>query len=180
MKPPTSRLRYVIRMECTSRACPSMYSSLQGGFLFTTVASCLQWPGTQNGHWSASALFYASILFALIAIILGSQQLLVLSNIAPIDKLDRELRASEKRYLEEVVKRLCDPHRQGEPNNFGVAALQAPFTLLSLAVLAFLAGLCSVVFAPLATQLIWDDHARVRVKLLPFIHRTSTHGDRSL
>ena len=57
---------------------PCSDNQLKGGFLFTTVASCLTWPSTDSGHRSGAALFYASTIFALVAIISGSQQLWIL------------------------------------------------------------------------------------------------------
>ena len=167
---------------------------MQGGFLFTTVASCLQWPGTQNGHWSATASFYACMLLAFVAIVMGSQQLLVLPNeklqdsdedfetstaLDSKDRYDRELKESEKQYLQAVVKRLRDTRHDDRPNVFLVFALQAPIMLLTLSVMAFLAGLCSVVFAPLANHLAWDDNAKVCVDTPILIDSTPTCGHRS-
>ena len=137
---------------------------MQSGFLFTTVASCLQWPSTQSSHWSASALFYASILLAFVAIVLGSLQLLVLPNVKPDKRLDSELTDSEKQYLQAIVDRLRKTRRDHRPNRLQVLALQAPFMILSLAAVTFMAGLFAVVFAPLAKQLLWDDDAKVSVQ----------------
>ena len=153
---------------------------LQGGFLFTTVASCLQWPSAQNGHWSAAASFYACMLFAFVAIVMGSQQLVVLPNERPRssdedfktstgleskNRYDRELTDFETKYQQTIVERLRDPHYEDRLNIFLIFALQAPIMLLTLSVLAFLTGLCSVVFAPLADQPFWGDNAKVCVSL---------------
>ena len=143
---------------------------MQGGFLFTTVASCLQWPSTQNGHWSAAAFFYACMLLAFVAVVMGSQQLLVLPDEAPSDwdasvesndRYAKEMKESEKLYLLAVVGRLRERLRDDRPDSFQVFALQAPLMLLTSSVMAFLAGLCSVVFAPLANQPGWNDNAKV-------------------
>ncbi|MCJ1460343.1 hypothetical protein MMC28_010723 [Mycoblastus sanguinarius] len=110
---------------------------------------------------------------------MGSQQLLVLPNeklqdsdedfetstaLDSKDRYDRELKESEKQYLQAVVKRLRDTRHDDRPNVFLVFALQAPIMLLTLSVMAFLAGLCSVVFAPLANHLAWDDNAKIAVE----------------
>lgn len=168
---------------------------MQGGFLFTTVASCLQWPGTQNGHWSATAFFYACMLFAFVAIVMGSQQLLVLPNERPHysdedfetssaldskERCDRKLKESEERYQQAVIKRLRDTRYDDRPNSFLVFALQAPMMLLTLSVMAFLAGLCSVIFAPLANSPVWDDKAKVCVDTPIFKNDMPTCGHRSL
>ena len=155
-------------MLCPS--CASDYVS-QGGFLFTTVASCLQWPSTQNGHWSAGALFYASILLAFAAIVMGSQQLLVLPSIQ-INKDDHELEEDYRAQLNDIVERFCRTPYANRPNHFHVTALQMPFMVLSFSVLAFFGGLCSIIFAPLAKHMIWDDDAKVRIT---FILRSFTY-----
>ena len=162
---------------------------MQGGFLFTSVASCLQWPGTQNGHWSAAASFYVCMLLAFVTIVMGSQQLLVLPTERPQDtdedfetatamdskdRFDRELRDSDKRQLQAVVRRLCDTSHKGRPNPFLVFALQAPIMLLTLSVMAFLVGLCSVVFAPLRHQLGWNDNAKIRIAIRNLINSMPT------
>lgn len=140
------------------------------------MASCLQWPGTQNGHWCAPALFYASLLFALVAIVTGSQQLLVVPNERSADadafagaslamKLEdgqeSEMAASEREHLQAIVDRLCQTHRPNQSNSLHIFALQAPMMLLSLSVMAFLGGLCSVIIAPLVQLPVWNDHAKV-------------------
>ena len=133
----------------------------QGGFLFTTAAGCSAWPATQQGHWTAAAFFYASMLFALVAIFLGSQQLLVLPSLKYVE---RPLNRSQKESLRHVWERLARSRGEdGKPSGLQVVALQAPLMVLSLAVLAFFAGLCSVIFAPLAQQLVWNDDAKVGI-----------------
>ena len=155
---------------------------LQGGFLFTTVVSCLQWPGTQNGHWSAAASFYACQLLAFVAIVTGSQQMLVLPGERPHEsdeefdtstgldskeRHDREGKEFDKQYLQAVVRRLRDTRHDDRPNPLLVFALQAPIMLLTLSFMAYLAGLCSVIFAPLALQPVWGDNAKVRLTTPP-------------
>ena len=100
----------------------------------------------------------------------GSQQLLLLpGEAASYHDLDeskegghaKAAKESEKQYLRKVVERLRVRSHEDRPNVFQVYALQAPIMLLASSVTAFLAGMCSVVFAPLASQLKWDDDAKV-------------------
>jgi hypothetical protein len=131
---------------------------LKGGFLFTTVASCLTWNSTETSHWTGPALFYASTVFALVAIISGSQQLWILPR---VDASPSNSDAGKKRSEELVsfIARLSSD--EGRPKSKYVFALQTPIMLLTLSVLAFLAGLCAVVYSPLASRLAWDDNAKV-------------------
>ena len=123
------------------------------------------------------------MLLALAAIVMGSQQLLVMPNQRPQDseggegfslgmksgdRHDSQLEETEKLYMQAIAKRLSLTHRDGRPNTFQVYALQVPMMLLSLSIVAFLAGLCSVIFAPLVKKPAWDDNAKVRVCRHPF------------
>ena len=162
---------------------------LQGGFLFTTVASCLKWQSTQDGHWCCSALFYASILVALVAVVLASQQMLVLPNRTlkdsndtavavissvlpqqqippPLPVSDTDIEEREKRDFDAMIDRLGVTHHSGKPNWLHVFALQAPIMLLTFAAFFFFAGVCAVVFAPLARHLIWGDEAKASISEL--------------
>ena len=156
----------------------SLYA--QGGFLFTTVASCLQWPGTASGHWSATALFYTSMLTALLAIVTGSQQLLLLPNerhtdqqrdvtgadavlpqqvlLKPVDRADTEMEEAERRHLDAIAERIGGTE---ELRWFQMFVLQVPIMLLSIAVIEMLAAVCSVVLAPLAAMPVFDDQTKV-------------------
>lgn len=109
---------------------------------------------------------------------MGSQQMLLLPSERPPqetnddsegteateskNRYERELKLKEERYLHAVVKRLCDTRRDdGAPNFILVSMMQAPEMLLTGSVITFLGGLCSVIFAPLANQTVWDDNAKV-------------------
>ena len=48
-------------------------------------------------------------------------------------------------------------------------ALQAPIMLLTFSVMTFLAGLCSVVFSPLAHHLTWDSEAKASLLCVKFL-----------
>ena len=162
------------------------------------MASCLQWPSVQAGHWSAAALFYASMLVALLAIVTGSQQSLILPNdaklnttedpsderkpaapqrtISHLSRQESKLEQNERDYLNTVIYRLSKTHDKGWPNKLHVFALQAPMMFLSWCVVFFLAGLCSVIFGPLARQLAWNDDAKVRSFI--FVPDTANRCDR--
>lgn len=126
---------------------------------------------------------YTSILLSLVAVISGSQQLLVLPKerrqytrdgtggsqplaqqvvLDPSNRLENELDEAEKNHLHEIAIRFRNVRYNNNPNFLQVFALQTPIMLLAFAAAAFLAGLCSVVFAPLAKNPMWDDNAKVR------------------
>lgn len=83
------------------------------------------------------------------------------------DRHDREGKEFDKQYLQAIVRRLRDTRHQDRPNPFLVFALQAPIMLLTLSFMAYLAGLCSVIFAPLALQPVWGDNAKVQLEHPP-------------
>ena len=120
------------------------------------MTSCLQWYGTQTSHWSAPALFYSSLIFSLLAVVNGSQQILLLPETrAEGCYSDRD---------EDEARSIRDRLRKDEANEVTrrwVFALQAPMMLLTLSVISFLAGLCSVIFSPLAHHLTWNSEAKV-------------------
>ncbi|KAL8836069.1 MAG: hypothetical protein Q9176_006526 [Flavoplaca citrina] len=168
----------LLRQWAQTKIREASYIQLAGGLLFTTVASCLQWPSVEDGHWSARACFYASLLLAFVAIVMGSQQMLLLPSqylpgdpngsheraeaLDPKNRYDQELKFKDDQYSHAVVKRLCDTSRDdGAPNSILLFAMQTPEMLLSGSVMTFLAGVCSVVFAPLAAELVWDENAKV-------------------
>ena len=124
------------------------------------------------------------MLIALVAIIMGSQQLLVLPTPEPQNadegaktsispevkqKNNREQDSSELQHLQAIVVRLRDTYKE-RPNTFQIFALQAPMMLLMLSVVSFLAGLCSVILAPLAKNLEWGDNSKVCF-LIVCVHR---------
>lgn len=116
------------------------------------------------------------MLFAFLAVVTGSQQMLVLpgekleesdddfetsTGLDAKDRYQRDLKQSDRLYLDKVVERLQTTRRGDRPNSFLVFALQAPLMLLTLSVITFLAGLCAVVFAPLASKPEWGNNAKV-------------------
>lgn len=121
----------------------------------------MTWPSTERAHWSAVALFYQSTVFALVAIISSSQQLWILPRL-DLDTLTD---------VNEVHRRIEDMsmfiHKVQKSSGHGtlkakyIFALQAPIMLLTVSVLAFLAGMCSTIFSPLAQNLAWNSDAKV-------------------
>ena len=116
------------------------------------------------------------MLFTFLAIVTGSQQLLLLPNdrhpesdddfetataMESEDGYDGKVKETEMKHLQAVIDRLRDTRCDDRPNRILVFALQAPFVLLTLGVIAFLAGLGSVVFAPLANRPVWGDDAKI-------------------
>ena len=96
------------------------------------------------------------------------------------ERCDKELKESEEQYQQAIIKRLRDTRYDDRRNSFLVFALQAPIMLLTLSVMAFLAGLCSVIFAPLASPPVWDDEAKVCVDTPIFTDDMPICGNRSL
>lgn len=133
------------------------------------MATCLTWPATVRAHWTASALFYLSTVFALVAIVSSSQQLWILPRLdlgSTINDVHEKHRRIED--LSAFVHRV-QRTRDGKLKAKYLFALQAPIMLLTLSVLAFLAGMCSTIYSPLAVKLAWDDAAKVSVVVVMLI-----------
>jgi len=139
----------------------SKYIQIAGGFLFTTVATCVTWPSTDRAHWSASALFYMSMIFALVAIISSSQQLWILPrlDLGTLNSIHERQRRIDD--VSAFVSRVQKTDGHGNLKARYVFALQAPIMLLTFSVLLFLAGLCSTVCSPLARKLEWNSDAKI-------------------
>ena len=93
------------------------------------------------------------------AVISGSQQLLVLPREQQgiISQTDIE----RDKDLARLVQRKIKGRSRDGLNNLYVYALQTPIMLLTFSVMTFLAGLCSVVFSPLARNPAWTSEAKV-------------------
>lgn len=122
----------------------------------------MTWPATAQAHWTAAALFYLSTVFALVAIISSSQQLWILPRL-DLGTLS-DVREKHRRIedLSAFVHRVQKTNgRSGTLKPKYIFALQAPIMLLTLSVLAFLAGMCSTIYSPLAQRLAWNDDAKI-------------------
>ena len=124
--------------------------------MFASIVSCQSWPAVTTAHWTVLALWNASIVLAICSILTGAQQTLVLGPGEPV----RELTATE---IQEMRLSLASRGSKGrrDPSAFAVFSWQVPVMLLCYCVLCFLAGLCSVVYGPLARKLRWDADSKV-------------------
>lgn len=114
------------------------------------------------GH-GASALFYLSTVFALVAIVSSSQQLWILPRLDLGTLRDTREKHRRTEDISAFVGRVqkSDGHGGTTFKAKYIFALQAPIMLLTLSVLAFLSGTCSVIYSPLAQKLAWDDDAKI-------------------
>ena len=128
----------------------------KGGLLFTSTISCLSWTTLDHVHWSGPALWYASIVLSLFAIVLGAQQVLITSG---WKDLSLESTIEIKKLL--TAKRVSKGRPQ-TPRKFFMFVSQAPMMVLGYAINLFLAGLISVVISPLASKGVWESEAKVR------------------
>ena len=109
--------------------------------MFASTISCLSWSNLFTSHWSGPALWYGSIVLALMAVMLRAQQAMFL----PDDFAARDFR---KRLLVRSREKRADL----EPRQSMWFAWQAPLVCLSCSVVIFYAGLLSVVVSPLARK----------------------------
>ena len=125
--------------------------------MFASTISCLSWSVLSSSYWSGPALWYGSIVLALMAVMLGAQQVMFLPDNFDADaardfRVRLMVRSSrEKKRAAEVL----------EPRQSMLFAWQAPLMCLSCSVVFFHAGLLSVVVSPLARKREWGDEAKV-------------------
>ena len=88
------------------------------------------------------------------AVILGAQQLIVISN---------SFSAATDNNALEIRGRLMVVDRSGrdQPSRVMLFVLQSPLMCLAYSILLFLAGLLSFVISPLALKPAWNDEAKV-------------------
>ena len=128
----------------------------QGAVLFASATSALSWGNIAESHWTARTLFFSCIVLALVAIVTGAQQQMVL----PGD--DPHLQDMDLSQIIATITGIRQSNNTAKKHNHGlIFALQAPLMLFSLAVALFLAGLFSVVFNPLGSSPLWGDNAKV-------------------
>lgn len=116
--------------------------------MFASVISALSWDNVNITHWSARANFYSSIIFALMSVILGAQQIMTLPDVD-----DNAITAEDALELKLLLER--------HPTSMKFA-YQCPIMLFSFSLLTFLAGLFAFVFGPLGTFASWGPDAKVR------------------
>ena len=122
--------------------------------MFASTISCLSWSNLSSSHWSGPALWYGSIILALMAVMLGAQQVMFLP-----DKFDGNAARDFRKRL--MVRSREKMRAELEPRQSILFAWQAPLMCLSCSVVFFHAGLLSVVISPLARKPGWGDEAKV-------------------
>lgn len=143
----------------TSKVLEANYVQVGGAVLFASIIAALSWPAIATTHWSCPALWYAGILFSLMAVVLGAQQLIVISDgFSPTTWNDAL----------EIRRRLVtvDQSGQWQPSRVMLFVLQAPLMCLAYSMLLFLAGLVSFIVSPLALKPAWNDEAKTVVLFL--------------
>ena len=122
--------------------------------MFASTISCLSWSNLSSTHWSGRALWYSSIVLALMAVMLGAQQVMFLP-----DKFDgNAAREFRKRLMVRSKEKMS--RAELEPRQSVLFAWQAPLMCLSCSVVFFHAGLLAVVGSPLAGKKGWGDEAK--------------------
>lgn len=133
---------------------PPMWPSQpqQGAVVFTTVPSCLSWAVLASSHWTASALWYVSIVLAITGTVFGGQQVLLLPE------------KTDDQNWHILYNKLTVVHPNGtrRARKRMIFAWQCPVMCLAYSVTCFMGGLMSVVFSPVAMNPAWDRNAKVR------------------
>lgn len=125
--------------------------------MFASTISCLSWGVLSSSYWSGPALWYGSIVLALMAVMLGAQQVMFLP-----DNFDgNAARSFRKRLMVRSNREEKRAIELLEPRQSMLFAWQAPLMCLSCSVVFFHAGLLSVVVSPLARKREWGDEAKV-------------------
>lgn len=119
--------------------------------IFAAMIASLSWTTIPDSHWSGPALWYAGIVFALTAVVLGAQQTILIPA-----EVDEKTACRLRERLESDTKDM--------PRQDMLFILQSPIMCLSLSVACFLAGLTSVVISPLARHPVWGMEAKVGLR----------------
>ncbi|KAI9668393.1 MAG: hypothetical protein M1831_001147 [Alyxoria varia] len=72
------------------------YVQVASAVLFSSIISALSWQAVENAHWSGSACWYAGIIWSLLAIVLGQQQMMVVTDVSQTSGDLTELRKHVK------------------------------------------------------------------------------------
>ena len=132
------------------------------------VTSSFSWAEVSSSYWLASALWYCSLLFAIIGIIISSQQIAVLDILGlphPTGNIrkseEQSARRNIRRFLPVMLSEIIRPSiessfpneerevGQWEPRWKMVFVWQCPVMFLSYAVLFYAFGLTLYVCSPL-------------------------------
>lgn len=127
------------------------YVQVAGAVMFTSVIQGLAWPSVSSSHWSGPALWYASIILAISAVVVGAQQSFLLPDLSAEEDTAR------------IKAKIRKSDMAQTPRSLLLFGLQCPLLLLSYSMLCFLGGLSAVVLSPLAQNPTWAGEAKVRM-----------------
>ena len=86
--------------------------------MFASTISCLSWSNLSSSHWSGPALWYGSIVLALMAVMLGAQQVMFLP-----DNFDGN---AARDFRKRLMVRSREKRAELEPRQSMLFAWQAP------------------------------------------------------
>lgn len=111
-----------------------------------SAISTLSWTGLDGRHWTGLSCWYASIILAIVSVLSGAQQTILLESLQNVDFRQTRIRLCGNSY---------------EPKWTVVFAWQCHLMLLSWAFVCYIAGLTSYIVSPVAINPVWDDNAKV-------------------
>ena len=127
---------------------------LQSAVVATIVTSSFSWNGVDNSYWLAPALWYCSLLLAILGILISSQQIAVL-DILGLPHPTGDIRKSEEESTRKNIKRFLplmlskDHLGQWQPRWKMVFLWQCGIMFLSYSVTSYLLGLTLYICSPL-------------------------------
>lgn len=127
-----------------------LLTSSKGAVTFASAISTLSWTGLEGRHWTGPACWYTSIILAMVSVLSGAQQTILLESLQNVGSQ----RARSRLY-----------GKSSEPRWTVVFAWQCHLMFLSWALVFYFAGLTSYIASPVAMNLVWDDNAKVCVTL---------------
>jgi hypothetical protein len=111
--------------------------------------TCLSWNNLEGRHWTGPAFWYCSIVLAILAVILGSQQYIIFEAIQPGDwkRVQKNMRMErDGTYVPELTI---------------LWILQSPMMAVTYSIVFFFSGLLSHIVSPVARNMVWDGDAKV-------------------
>jgi len=120
---------------------------------------CWSWSTPADYQWLEKAAWFACILLSITAIMTGAQQTLLLETSEPSSQMSPDHLHNLRRSLEGC----CSNQQHPKPCPIVIFSWQVPIMLLCYAVISFLAGLCVVVYSPIAGKVEWNADAKVSI-----------------
>jgi hypothetical protein len=120
----------------------------KGALLAGVGSSIFSWPAIDSAPWTAKALFYASLITALVSVGSGTQQYITLSRIRG-ERLER--------FQKEVTK-----NKTAQSHHLYI--WQMPIMLLSFSIWYLLIGLLILICDRAAVSPAWDQDMKVNFK----------------